>query len=510
MERLSANIISSFLEAAAANPGAIALIQDRTGISYGQLLQEIEKTASGFRGKGIGAGDKVLVFVPMSPDLYRIVLALFYIGACPVFLDEWVSLERLKLCLKVVPCKALIAGTRHLALAWFVPALRRIPVKLRMAAKAQAADAAPAAPVSEADTALVTFTTGSTGIPKAADRTHAFLHAQLRALNPLLENIDGPCLTLLPIVVLLHLARGRTALLPPRKFKAAKPATIAALGQTIATRSPRAIIGSPAILDLLIDWQMHAGAPKTIGAVLTGGGPVYPDLAARMQEAFPGAHITAVYGSTESEPISHIDSEALAETGRDTMLSKGLPVGLPDISARVRILRPEANSITIGDMATLEANLMPAGTPGEIIVSGDHVLRHYINNPEAEAAVKIRIGNDVWHRTGDCGRFDELGQLYLLGRVSEVIDWNGMSLYPAILNYLLKLEAGIAISAFIRNNAALMLVLEKKDSPKAGDAIAALKKQGISGATIRCVGAIPRDPRHRTKVDYPALRKLLD
>src|SRR5689334_23366868 len=116
----SHNIIATFLTAAAEHPDTAALVQDGASLTYMQLHDEVIATAVYYRSKGIGRGDMVLVFVPMSLPLYRVVLALFYIGACPVFLDEWVSIARLKECLKVVKCKALIAKPAYLFLSYFI------------------------------------------------------------------------------------------------------------------------------------------------------------------------------------------------------------------------------------------------------------------------------------------------------------------------------------------------------------------------------------------------------
>ena len=84
------NIINLFMTAAQRHPDEIALIHDNDTISYGQLLKDVQQTAGYYKKRGIKQGDNVLVFVPMRIDLYRIVLSLFYLGACPVFIDEWV------------------------------------------------------------------------------------------------------------------------------------------------------------------------------------------------------------------------------------------------------------------------------------------------------------------------------------------------------------------------------------------------------------------------------------
>ncbi|MGL5891956.1 MAG: AMP-binding protein, partial [Bacteroidia bacterium] len=83
------NITRHFFEAAEKHPENPAIIdRDGTVLSFGELAGEVKKAAAYYRSKGIGRGDRVLVFVPMSIPLYRCVLALFHIGAVAVFLDE--------------------------------------------------------------------------------------------------------------------------------------------------------------------------------------------------------------------------------------------------------------------------------------------------------------------------------------------------------------------------------------------------------------------------------------
>ena len=83
------NISQLFFTAAEKYPQRIAIIYKNKEITFGQLSDEVQRTAAYFTQKGIRKGDRVLVFVPMSINLYRIVLALFSMGTTAVFLDDW-------------------------------------------------------------------------------------------------------------------------------------------------------------------------------------------------------------------------------------------------------------------------------------------------------------------------------------------------------------------------------------------------------------------------------------
>ncbi|HEY6162332.1 MAG TPA: AMP-binding protein, partial [Bacteroidia bacterium] len=165
------NITDLFFEAAAKYPGKPAIIYKEEAITFSVFAREVDATAAYFIKKGIMQGDRVMIFVPMSIDLYRIVLALFRIGATAVFLDEWVSKARMEECCKVAQCKAFIGGFKARTLALLSSELRKIPIKLGTK-KTNGGPLSEKRKVTFSDTALITFTTGSTGIPKAAKRTH--------------------------------------------------------------------------------------------------------------------------------------------------------------------------------------------------------------------------------------------------------------------------------------------------------------------------------------------------
>lgn len=108
MDTKEFNIVQHFYQAAEKFPDKNAIIQNHQIISFKNLRSEVLETARYFSYQGIQKGDRVLVFVPMSIDLYRIVLALFRFGATAVFLDEWVSVKRMEMCCKIASCQAFI------------------------------------------------------------------------------------------------------------------------------------------------------------------------------------------------------------------------------------------------------------------------------------------------------------------------------------------------------------------------------------------------------------------
>jgi len=484
-------------------------IIDRDGrtITFGELAEEVKETANWYRAKGITRGDRVLVFVPMSVELYRCVLALFHIGATAVFLDEWVSKERLELCCRIAECKAFIGIFKARVLALFSKELRRIPIKLGCGYKTLVAryniERGPAS-----DTALVTFTTGSTGTPKAAKRTHGFLKAQFDALvdkiDPQEDDVDMP---ILPIVLLLNLGTAVPSVIAD--FKASKPDSLRP-GKIIAqikAHNVNRITASPFLIKRLSEYALKEKIRlPQLRRLFTGGAPVFPDEAALYRQAFPGCSATIVYGSTEAEPISSITAQELANQQLD--LHSGLDVGEPYRLTRVKIIPISEAPLQFDAEAALDAHALPAGQAGEIIVSGPHVLREYFNNEEALKRNKIFIGENVWHRTGDAGFLDAGGHLRLCGRCSTMIGRkNGSYISPFLFeNYFQQLGMPGTV---LRIKEKVVAILESDDETRQSDVRRRLEKEAHGFDEIRFVRRVPRDPRHNSKIDYEKLKELL-
>lgn len=174
------NIVNLFFKAAEKYPDRAAIVYRDKQILFSEFALQVKETGNFFRKKGITKGDRVLVFVPMCPDLYRIVIALFEIGATVVFLDEWVNKWRMEECCKVADCSAFIGVFKARLLRLFSSELRKIPLSLGVNNKHVSGNY-PSVETDPTDTALITFTTGSTGVPKAAKRTHGFLSEQFNA-----------------------------------------------------------------------------------------------------------------------------------------------------------------------------------------------------------------------------------------------------------------------------------------------------------------------------------------
>jgi acyl-CoA synthetase (AMP-forming)/AMP-acid ligase II len=517
--------IASLLQAQAEKrPEAIAIITTQQGTdrrySFARLADHAARSAALLHEKGIGKGDRVLVFQPMSYELYVVLLAIFRLGAVGMFLDPSAGRAHIEQCCDIGMPTALIASPRAHLLRFVSSRLRRIPTKFVVGGYIPGAISFRRAdlhqPFDQITTcameapALLTFTSGSTGNPKAALRSHGFLLAQHQTLAGTLKLKSGEVdLTTLPVFLLANLASGLTSVIPHADLRfpgriAARP-VVEQIERLAVTRSA----GSPAFYHRVLAYCETKG--RRLGGlhrIDTGGAPVFPRLLERLQQVAPEARIVAVYGSTEAEPMTHVAWTDIGDDELNAMRSgKGLLVGLPVTAVSLRII-PDRFGTPIGPFTQDEftARWLPVGEIGEIVVTGDHVLKGYLHR-EGDTETKFMVEAACWHRTGDAGYLDARGRLWLVGRSSARIEDDKGVLYPFNVECAAQFIQGIQHSAMVSHEGRRILLVEK-DSPLDTDSIA----KGLAWAEVdevRIVKQIPLDKRHNAKVDYPKLQKLL-
>ncbi len=182
-------------------PERPAIIERGGAISFAEFDAAAAAAAATLAASGVLPGARVLLLSPMSIDLYVAVVAIFRVGATVVFVDPSAGNAHLTACLARVRPDAFIGVGRAHLLRFMSPALRAVPIKLTLRRLVSASrhagagthyqdeplDCSPVTP------AVITFTSGSTGEPKAAARTHGFLLAQHRALADHAASMAGEC-----------------------------------------------------------------------------------------------------------------------------------------------------------------------------------------------------------------------------------------------------------------------------------------------------------------------------
>jgi len=310
-------------------------------------------------------------------------------------------------------------------------------------------DAADLPPLAHEDDGLLMYTSGTTGRPKGvvlrqssvlAGGVNAVLAHQLtssdRALCVLpLYHINGLCVTILGPLV-----SGGSVAIPPKFSVSSFWLTIRDLGCTWFSVVPTQISY------LLHDVEKTTSSPADIPGLRFGrsaSAPLSPDVHEAFETKFK-LPIIETMGLTET--AAQILSNPLPP-GERKIGSPGLPVG---------------NEVMIADDKQRE---VAAGVEGEVAVRGPNVMRVYLDNPEATAA---SLTSDGWLRTGDLGRMDEDGYVFITGRLKELIIKGGENIAPrevdealyahpdvieaaafacACERYGQRIEAGVALSA---------------------------------------------------------------
>ena len=428
------NIIEILFDNAKKYHDKTAIIHKNEKISYAELAQDIKVYAQYFLSKGIKKGDNVLIFVPMSIELYKILSAIFYIGATAVFVDAWADKNRLEQALTIVPCSAFIGCPKAFLLKFLSKKIGDVKINIVSGRIKKAKDNCKEKEIQSATpdtTALITFTTGSTGIPKAAKRTHDFLLEQhyvlKKHLNPKENDID---LTSLPIFVLHNLACGTTSVIPD--FNPQKPAEInpEKIIKDIEKNHVTTSVGSPVFYEKLTKYGEIKGMKK----IFTGGAPVFPKTAKLLNESFINCDVEIVYGSTEAEPIASISTNEFLNFCGD--IKDGLYAGKPIDDINLKIIKPSDEIVE-----DFESMWLKNGEIGEICVEGKHVLKEYYNSEKAQKFTKIFYNGQIWHRTGDAGYLDNEGRLFLMGRIKNRFENKGETVYLfPIENTLLEIK----------------------------------------------------------------------
>src|SRR6266571_3983769 len=128
------NIAARLAERAALHPDRLAIVEYRRQraerVTFGELAERTAALAAGLRERGVAPGDRVLLFVPMSIDLYTALLACFHLGAAAVFVDAWADRQRLDAAVALVRPKAFIGTPKAHLLRLLSRAVRRIPIQI--------------------------------------------------------------------------------------------------------------------------------------------------------------------------------------------------------------------------------------------------------------------------------------------------------------------------------------------------------------------------------------------
>ncbi len=423
-----------------------ALIFHDRPLSFHTLDEAVNRLARALLSLGVKGGDRVALLLPNMPQIVIAAYAAWRIGAVVVMHNPLYSDRELEYQLNDcgasvlvaldLLCPRILALRERTALKTLIvahlgdhvsdPAEPLLHQEIEPAAGVyewqallEASDATdPGCDVHLDDLACLQYSGGTTGVSKGAMLTHANLSCNVQQTQAWFQRIErgrGSVLAVLPYFHSMGLLAGmnigilhaQTQVLVPRP----EVKTILELIQKYR------ITLFPAVPTLFTAILAHPDFERydlsSLEVCVSGGAPIPVELIRRF-EAVTKAQICEAYGLTEASPLVTVNPFG----GRTKVGSVGLP--LPD------------TEVKIVDLADGHEAL-PPGEEGEIVVKGVQIMKGYYHKPEENR----RSLQDGWLHTGDIGRMDEEGYLYIVDRKKDLIIASGYNIYPTEIDQVL-------------------------------------------------------------------------
>jgi long-chain acyl-CoA synthetase len=410
------------------------LVQGDRRLTYADHNAAARQCARSLQALGITRGDRVAIVSANCPEWVVMFWACALVGAIAVPLNAWWKTDELEFGLTDSGARLLVADAKRLELVrpilGALPGLERVfviggegdggrvePFSTLLDGSIPA-EAGVGAQVDEDDIFAILYTSGTTGRPKGATITHRQIIANLqniivlgvaqamRGTPPPEAKADVQSASLL-VVPLFHVtgclstmtvnyATGaKLVLMPPGRFDPVEAMRV------IERERVTSIGGVPTIMWRIIEAPERAEFDlSSVQRASYGGAPAAPELVDRIAEAFPNLRktLTTAYGLTETASV------ATAHGGDDYFAHPG-SVGRPAPTVELKIVDDDGGE-------------QPPGSPGEIWIKGPNVMAHgYWNRPDANAA----SFTDGWFHTGDIGKLDADGFVYIVDRAKDLI-----------------------------------------------------------------------------------------
>jgi long-chain acyl-CoA synthetase len=430
------NLVSLLLEAAAERPDAVALVEGSRSVSFAELEALTGQGAGALSALGVAPGDRVAIAAHNDVGFVTAYLAALWAGAVAVPLNPLAPATVLAAQAARVQASVLVCGTG-------AEALLELPGAVPITGLASGAPMPVEVERDDAELAVLLFTSGTAGAPRAAMLTHGNLASnigQVQGHPGLCVRSDDVGLAALPFfhVFGLNVALGvglqaglRTVLLD--HFDAARAVEL------IRSHAVTIIAGVPTMFGAFLELseaEAPADAFASIRLAVSGAAELDPDRAEAFRVRF-GVTIYEGYGLTEASPI--VSTTAVEDAPHWGSIGPPLP------GIDVRLVGDDGEDVVAGD-------------PGEIWVRGQNVFAGYWD--DAEATQLVLSGG--WLHTGDVAVADDDGYLSLVDRKKDLVIVSGFNVYPAEVEEVLLAHPDVVDAAVIG-----------VPNPRTGEAVAA-------------------------------------
>ena len=417
-----------------AERNAIAIAApDRQPLAYRRLLRQVEYTVGALSSAGMSRNDRVALVLPNGPEMAVAFLAVASGATCaplnPAYTEEEFDFYLSDLDARaVILASGMDSPARKVALRRQVPILELVPAVEAEAGlfTLEGAELSTAHELNFAvssDTALVLHTSGTTARPKIVPLTQANLcRSALNTVTALALTPRDRCLNVMPLfhihglvgAVLASLAAGASIVCTPGFKPEEFFEWLNAFQPTWYTAAPtihQAVLANAADNRRII-------ARRPLRLIRSSSAPLPTQVMEDLEETFQTQVIEA-YSMTEA-------SHQMVSNPLDPRPRKPGSVGIP--------AGPE---VGIMDEA---GSLLPPGTIGEVVIRGANVTKGYEKNQKANRAAFT----NGWFRTGDQGKFDSDGYLFLTGRLKEIINQGGEKIAPTEIDEVLTRHCAVA------------------------------------------------------------------
>ncbi len=485
--------VAQYLERhAAQTPDLVAIRFEGRSISYGQLNSDANRLACSLRAAGVAAADRVALYLPNVPEFAVAYYAAQKLGAIPVTINAILKMEEVRYLLDDSGASVVLTMDE---LTGYVSddctALRlRIVVDPKGAKPgwsvladllAQGSDKFESVQRGPEDIAALLYSSGTTGFPKGVSLTQHNIHSNI-ALPPLARYSDyRPGDRLATFLPLFHVygqnyimnaafLAGATMVLFSRFVP---DVVLRAIGEERITH----FFAVPTIYINLLAMDLSGYDLSSLRYEMSAAATMPEEISRRWTERF-GRRVFEGYGLTECSPFSCYNDSVEHRFGSVGRAVDGFELKIFDESDRE----------------------LPFGEQGEIVIRGDGVMQGYWMRPD-ESKLSLRGG---WLHTGDVGRMDKDGYVYITDRVKDMINVSGFKVWPAeVEQYLYKLpgvqEAAVyGIPAGAQGEKVIVAVVLKAGATLTAEDVIAYCRQNIAAykvpAQVDIVKELPKSP----------------
>ena len=471
-----------------------------------EFWADTRSVAARLAERGVGLGDPVAVTMAADETFVQVLYACLTLGAVPAFLDPGAAPEVVGRTVATLRPKAWVTGR---PISGFDTVLAD-ELNPRLVGIHSGADSIVPVEVDDRHPVFLVYTSGTTGMPKAVPWNVSNIRSYLAVQNRLYGHLDIRVeFAFLPFLGMMDLGLGRCIVLPALSDPQPALTDIAEVVTQLNRYGCDYAFASPTLWRRIVDHSREHGLDlPAVKVATTSGAAVNPRLLHALSEALPGARIDVHYASTEAPmPIAVIDAGRLTDLiGTESSHGRGVPIGYP-VDTRVAVVDPDAGGLR--DIT--DADLLPPGQPGELVVSGPRVTEHYYRNPELTELAKLHHKDGtVWHRMGDLGYLDADGLVWFLCRRKHVFTTASGRVHPdqqeSVYNHYLGSYQCALVPVTGRPGPALVLPEAEPAGIDQPAVTAVATRFGYPvPLLLRHPGRLPSDRRHNSKIDREAL-----